>query len=548
MTAEAQLRSKPPGRSSPVVWLINNVPGPLAGAARRNRVVAKSLGPLVNRLVPASETAVVVRSGPAKGLTIVIRPREEKFYWAGTVEPGVQEALLADLHEGARFWDVGAHCGFFTSLASRLVGSQGQVVSFEPCDENRARLTETVHLNDAGNVQIVPWALGASSGTATMREGETSTTWSTIPAEGSNGKAVEVEQRTLDECARELEPPDLIKVDVEGAELEVLEGAKELIGSVTPDLIIEFHSPDALRAAREILGAYSLRQVGGLQWVASPRFKAAGARPAPESAERDQRRPGLVRAIDHVPASVVRGVGRLGPVKTGISRLVGRLVPEREMPVVVRSGPAKGLTVVIHPREEKFYWAGTHEPGVQDALVDQLRRGMSFWDVGAHCGFFSSLASRLVGRDGQVVCFEPCDENRARLTETVRLNDAGNARIVPWALGASRGEALLQELDTSQTSMKWGKVHDDPEGKAIRVPQRTLDECARELPPPDLIKVDVEGAELEVLEGATELIRSRRPAMIIEFHDEVALRRGEQMLQGYSKSQLGRTQWLLSSR
>src|SRR3954449_10981103 len=218
MTADDQSTPRPLGRASPVVWLINKVPGSVAGAARRNRVVAKSLGPLINRLVPLSETPVVVRSGPAKGLTIVIRPREEKFYWAGTVEPGVQAELTSDLRPGARFWDVGAHCGFFSSLASRLVGPEGEVVCFEPCEENLARLTETVRLNEASNVRIIPSALGATRGTVQMRVGvgETSTTWSTIAGKSSNGEVIEVAQRTLDECAHEFEPPDLIKIDVEG--------------------------------------------------------------------------------------------------------------------------------------------------------------------------------------------------------------------------------------------------------------------------------------------------------------------------------------------
>jgi FkbM family methyltransferase len=255
----------------------------------------------------------------------------------------------------------------------------------------------------------------------------------------------------------------------------------------------------------------------------------------------------VVWLINNVPGPLAGAARRNRVVAKSLGPVVNRLVPMSETPVVVRSGPAKGLTIVIRPREEKFYWAGTVEPGVQDALVSDLRPAARFWDVGAHCGFFSSLASRLVGPEGQVVSFEPCDENRSRLAETVRLNDAGNVRIVPWALGASSGEALLRELESDQTSMKWGKVEADPEGTAIRVPQRTLDEVGRELEPPGLIKVDVEGAELEVLEGARELIRSHRPAMIVEFHDEVALRRGEEMLDGYSKSQLGRTQWLLSS-
>jgi FkbM family methyltransferase len=271
MSSETQLRTKPPGRSSPVVWFINKLPGPLAVVARRNRIVARSLGPLVNRLVPISDTPVVVRSGPAKGLTIVIHPREEKFYWAGTHEQGVQQALLAHLRPGARFWDVGAHCGFFSMLASRLVGAQGEVVSFEPCDENRARLDEAVRLNGAGNVRVIPRAVGASSGTARMRAWATSTTWSTVAPEGSGGPLVEVQQRTLDECARELGPPDLIKIDVEGAELGVLEGAKNLIDSLTPRLIIEFHDEITLRRGTETLGGYSRSQVGTTQWLFSSR-------------------------------------------------------------------------------------------------------------------------------------------------------------------------------------------------------------------------------------------------------------------------------------
>jgi FkbM family methyltransferase len=465
---------------------------------------------------------VVVRSGPATGLKIVIRPSDEGLHWAGTVEPGVQSTLLAELSPGARFWDVGAGSGFFTSLAGRLTGPDGEVVAFEPDEDDRRRLDEAVRLNQAESVRVLPWAIGA--------------------------------ERTLDDCAAELDPPNLVRIDAEDAVLEILEGARELLAEHAPTLIVTFHSDEDLADAWRTLGEHDFAQAGDHQWVLSPRTSSEPRRSEPPVAQpmgdpvaAGEPLPGLVRAIDHVPAPIVRGLGHAGPFKMALSRLVGRLAPEEDVPVIVRSGAAKGLTVVIRPREERFYWAGTHEPGVQRALVDELHPGMSFWDVGAHCGFFSVIAGRQVAEDGQVVAFEPCDENRERLNETVRLNDADNIRVVPWALGESTGEALLRELQSDQGSMKWGKVAEDPDGEAIRVPQRTLDECANELGAPDLVKVDVEGAELEVLEGARGVISERKLAMIIEFHDEAALLKGERMLEGYSKRRLGRTQWLFSS-
>jgi FkbM family methyltransferase len=502
------------------------------------------LGPMVNRLVPAEDTPVIVRSGPAKGLSVVIRPREEKFYWAGTVEPGVQDALVEELGPGMVFWDVGAHCGFFTCLGSRLVGPGGEVVSFEPCEENRTRLDESVRLNAADNVEVRPWALGARSGRAKMQALSTSTTWSTVPDADREGREVDVRVRSLDDCMAELRAPDLVKVDVEGAELEVLKGARGMLAEAEPTLVIEFHSEGAVGAARELLPDHSFEQVDADQWVVRPARRTAPQADGP----RDFGRPtGLVRAIDSVPGPVVRGLARVGPVKRGLSNLVGRLMPERETPVVVRSGAAHGLTVVIRPREEKFYWAGTHEPGVQDALVSELDPGASFWDVGAHTGFFSCLAGRIVGSAGQVISFEPCGENRRRLSETIRLNAAGNIRVLPCAVGSRRGEALLRTLEEDQTSMKWGKVEADEEG-TIRVPQRTLEDLAAELGAPDLIKVDVEGAEVDVLMGGRELLATARPKLIIEFHDEDALRAGEALLEDYAKARLGRTQWLLTPR
>ena len=245
---------------------MDRVPGPVARFARRNPVVSRMFKPLVNRLVPERPQTVTVRSGPARGLRIVIMPREEKFYWAGTYEPEVQRALSETLAPGATYWDVGAHAGFFACLASRLVGPDGRVIAFEPSPENLERLHRAVEMNAAANIRVEPIAVAAQSGAAALYSHEHSSMWS-LEASPEGGSAGTVPTRTLDELAAELPAPDLIKVDVEGGEIDVLSGGKRLLHEDRPTLLVEFHSDAILAQARALLDGYRFRRLGEAQWL-----------------------------------------------------------------------------------------------------------------------------------------------------------------------------------------------------------------------------------------------------------------------------------------
>jgi FkbM family methyltransferase len=245
---------------------LDAVPGPVARTVRRNRVLSAALRPFVNRLVTPEPAAVTVRGGPAAGLKIVVDPTEEKFYWAGVHEEHVQSALVSRLAPGQVFWDVGAHIGFFSFLAGRLVGDSGEVVAFEPMPANRDRLLTARELNHAANVRVEPVALGHESGAALLREHRQSTMWS-IAERGSGGAGIEVERRTLDEAASHGRPPDLIKIDVEGAELDVLRGGLELLGSRRVPVIVEFHDEEALEQGRRLLPGREFRHLEHWQWL-----------------------------------------------------------------------------------------------------------------------------------------------------------------------------------------------------------------------------------------------------------------------------------------
>jgi FkbM family methyltransferase len=252
------------------------VPAPLVRAGRQNPVLRKLIRPLVNRVVPRHATPVTVKSGPAKGIRLVILPREEKFLWSGLHEPGFQRTLCERLGPGAVFWDVGAHCGFFTCLASRIVGDEGRVVAFEPSSENRKRLLGSVALNHGANVDVQPFAVSARSGEVAMQRHSTSTTWHLIQQTAPDEEAalheaeVKVSCRTLDELAKEFPLPDLIKIDVEGAEVDVLRGGRRLLHGHRPVLLVEVHSQEGPENAEALLDGYAFECVGDRRWLLTP--------------------------------------------------------------------------------------------------------------------------------------------------------------------------------------------------------------------------------------------------------------------------------------
>jgi FkbM family methyltransferase len=265
--------------SDRLIRLLDRTPAPVARVLRTSEPLRRVLAPLLNRLLPRAVSPVRVRSGPASGLVVYIEPRQEKFYWAGTHEREAQDQLVRRLAAGAVFWDVGAHCGFFSLLASRLVGDSGQVVAFEPMPENNARLRRGVAANRSANVEVVDHAVAESADKRSLAAHTQSTMWALVP--GREAEGVPVECTTLDdELDRRGTPPDLVKIDVEGAELDVLRGARTLLETARPTLLVEFHGDELIEEARELLPGYELRFLGEKQWLLEPRSapsRAAGA-------------------------------------------------------------------------------------------------------------------------------------------------------------------------------------------------------------------------------------------------------------------------------
>jgi FkbM family methyltransferase len=223
--------------------------------------------PLVNRLVPSGMQVIVVRSGEARGARLLADLRREKYYLTGAYETQLQRALVERLGRGSTFWDVGGHAGFFTIFGARLVGEQGRVHVFELLPENRRRIEEAVELNGLGNVVVHECAVSAGSGAATLHAHDSTSMWTLIEERRGHESELTVSVRTLDELTEDLGTPDVIKLDVEGAEVEALRGGSLLLKDTKSAVFVEFSSPELLAAGRALLPDYRFDQISGNHWL-----------------------------------------------------------------------------------------------------------------------------------------------------------------------------------------------------------------------------------------------------------------------------------------
>jgi FkbM family methyltransferase len=158
---------------------------------------------------------------------------------------------------------------------------------------------------------------------------------------------------------------------------------------------------------------------------------------------------------------------------------------------------------------------GTYEPVQSEAFQRLINPGSVVFDVGAHVGYYTVLSSDLAGPRGRVIAFEPLPANLKYLRRHVRMNGCDNVRILTNCVG--EGSAIARFDDSHGT----GVGHLASEG-TLEVQVRSLDEMVEsgELPVPQFIKIDVEGAELLVLSGAERLLRRHRPTVVLSTHSD----------------------------
>ena len=149
------------------------------------------------------------------------------------------------------------------------------------------------------------------------------------------------------------------------------------------------------------------------------------------------------------------------------------------------------------------------------------RPGTTYIDVGAHVGSYAMLGALAVGPTGRVLAFEPDEANRSRLERHVRLNNLPNVEVFDHGLGNASGNvSMVRPVATNSGMTRDARTGESPD---FSMQVKRLDDVADSLSGSrvSVMKIDVEGAEIEVVRGASRLIKSEQPFIVFEENDPV---------------------------
>lgn len=202
-----------------------------------------------------------------------------------------------------------------------------------------------------------------------------------------------------------------------------------------------------------------------------------------------------------------------------IARLPLRLVP-RDAVVPVLGGELRGCRWIVGSELHRC-WLGWFELCKQRAVARLLRPGAVFYDVGANVGFYSLLAAK---KGCRVFAFEPSPRNILMLKQHIALNHL-NIEAIEAAVADRDGNAVFDAGPNSSM----GALRDSG---GLQVKVVSLDSL--ELPPPDFVKIDIEGGEYSALMGATRVIKENKPTIFLATHGAAMRERCPALLRSWN--------------
>jgi FkbM family methyltransferase len=463
------------------------------------------------------------------------------------------------LSSGQTFIDVGANLGIYTLVAGKIVGESGRVIAFEPSIQSFPVLQRNIALNGLNNVVAFPVALSQNTGSANLYHGPNPSLNSLGKDASWKDEAEEIVVELLDNLLQRasIDRVDVIKMDVQGAEELVLHGAKEVLTSMRPIIILEIwpEGPPLLGlspyGAWELLGSlgyefFEVGEEGSFSRVKSPpeNRNVVAIHRQKKMFLNDSRK-------EFVGADVVSDVP-LPRMQNMLPRLQGKWryfrthAAFRQSPLTTlfrlfrwRLHCALGIPAIVNLDSlgVRFYlppkWRGAGSTmifAVRDRyerelayLKHFLSPGMVVIDAGANCGIYSVAAAKLITASGLVLSFEPGLQSFDVLRRNIDLNHFSNVRAYRAALSDRDGTARLYHDAQGPNSFSLGSsggAGDDFELVPIHALDRILEHEAKGRV--GLIKIDVEGAEELVVRGAEQIIARSHPKIIFEVNASAA--------------------------
>jgi FkbM family methyltransferase len=249
----------------------------------------------------------------------------------------------------------------------------------------------------------------------------------------------------------------------------------------------------------------------------------------------------LLKLASRLPNNWIHAFGRFRSRAPWIKRATD-WIPDRirRREGVIQRGVVQGLRFNPGGSATGFL-LGTHDPGIQRALSVLLKPGMVVYDVGANVGFTAIIAAHCVGSAGRVICFEPQPSCFKLIQHNAAINGYKHVEVRGEALGEENGSASFVVTNNSTFSHLANGTTQQAKGTNIDVTVRRLDSLVADesLPKPDLIKIDVEGAEQQMLNGAMATLREAKPILLIELHGTNTVVSDALTAAGYTSSIVG---------
>lgn len=179
--------------------------------------------------------------------------------------------------------------------------------------------------------------------------------------------------------------------------------------------------------------------------------------------------------------------------------------------VRIKAGPLKGKKWIFTSGSK--FLSGEYEDYKTRAFLNNFSKGDVLYDIGAHIGYYSSIASVINDGEGAVYAFEPRPMNAKFFRKHMKLNGFRNVTLYEAAVGESDTVVSFDARHGSATG------HISETGN-IKVSQVSLERMVRDriIPVPGFIKIDVEGGEVMVIKSLEKIISSVRPKLIVATH------------------------------
>ncbi|MBW8009668.1 MAG: FkbM family methyltransferase [Chloroflexi bacterium] len=223
-----------------------------------------------------------------------------------------------------------------------------------------------------------------------------------------------------------------------------------------------------------------------------------------------------------LPASVQKVIYRSGPLAKFIRARLNKAHPSGIMEFTVAGGALAGRRLMLDYRTEKYLWLGTYELELTSALQELVAAGMIVYDVGANLGYMSLILADIVGESGRVFAFEALPSNVKRFQANLDINpQVSNIEIVPKAVADSSGTVEFKVHESHAAGKVDGSAgREESYLERLEVPAISLDDFvfSQGQPPPQIVKMDIEGGEVLALPGMQRILEQHQPLLFLELH------------------------------